>query len=88
MFEQVDALEAALKVILATAQPPWWRLDRRLTLKKRKAWVMISAFHQWPQWYSEAIKCGADPELLTAVHLLIFDKPPPVPHDNSRLYRP
>lgn len=73
---QDEAMTEALRLLLADAQPPRWRLDLRWRLKKRKEWAITCAYYAWPQWYWEAVKCGADPEQLIAMHMLIFGTPP------------
>lgn len=75
-LDQMDALEAALREILATAEPPRWRLDLRWRLKQRREWVLACAKHGWPDWYWDAVKCGADPEQLIAINMLIYGYAP------------
>jgi len=74
--EQYDAMAEAVRLLLADARPPWWRLDLRWGLERRKEWVATCVYCHWPQWYHEALKCGADPEQLTSIHMLIFGYPP------------
>jgi len=75
-LEQDVALADALRLLLADARPPWWRLDLRWKLSSRKEWACTCAYYHWPQWFWEAVNCGADPKQLTAIHMLIFGYPP------------
>ena len=81
-MESYDALSAAVRALLDDLPPPpWWRPIARFRFPDRKAWAVQCAYFGWPQWYHEAIKCGADPDHLMTIHLLVTGRPYPYPHE-------
>lgn len=77
-FPKDMAIVRVLQEVLPDARPPWWRLDLRWGLKRRKWFAIECAKMGWPQWYAEAIKCGADADHLAAVSMLIYGHVPEV----------
>jgi len=77
-FAKDKAIVQVLQEVLPNARPPWWRLDLLWGLKRRKDYAITCAKMGWPQWYAEAIKCGADAEHLAAVSLLVLGYVPKV----------
>lgn len=69
-----DALCAALDQYLKGVRPVWWKFYDRIGLKRRRGWVITSAFYDWPEWYFDALRCGADPDALQAIYMLVFGK--------------
>ncbi len=78
------ALVEALRVLLSETKPPRWRILRRMSLKRRRKWVLTCAYFGWPSWYHEAIKCGVDRAQLDAIAALTGHHIPIVNHDRYR----
>lgn len=70
-----DALEVAVRQLLEKSSPPWWSV-RRIGLKRKRGWTLRCIHYMWPQWFSEALKCGVDPAALTAVTVLVMGDVP------------